>query len=108
VYFKVPAGLTLHFQLLDEHYRALQTMRSFTGVMPGEQRGCLGCHEMHSTAVPNKAAAALRREAAELTPPPWGTKSISYTRSLSSRSSINTAESAIKATEQVERSSTSP
>ncbi|MBN2269735.1 MAG: hypothetical protein JXN61_03920 [Sedimentisphaerales bacterium] len=80
VYFKVPAGRTLHFQLLDEYYRALQTMRSFSGVMPGEQRGCLGCHEMHSTAVPNKAGAALRRDPADLTPPPWGDKSISYTR----------------------------
>lgn len=80
VYFKVPTGQALHFQLLDEHYRALQTMRSFSGVMPGEQRGCVGCHEMHSTAAANKAATALRREPADLTPPPWGDKSISYTR----------------------------
>jgi len=80
VYFKVPAGRTLHFQLLDEHYRALQTMRSFSGVMPGEQRGCLGCHELHSTAAPSKAGIALRGEPAELTLPPWGDKSISYTR----------------------------
>ena len=28
--------------------RALQTMRSFASVMPGERRGCLGCHELHS------------------------------------------------------------
>ncbi|MHC4112487.1 MAG: HzsA-related protein [Planctomycetota bacterium] len=80
VYFKVPSGRTLHFQLLDEHFRALQTMRSFSGVMPGEQRGCLGCHELHSVASPNKAGIALRTEPAELTPPPWGTQSISYTR----------------------------
>ncbi len=80
VYFKVPSGQTLHFQLLDEHFRALQTMRSFSGVMPGEQRGCLGCHELHSTAAPNKRGSALRSEPAELTPPPWGTQSISYTR----------------------------
>ncbi|MBL7152324.1 MAG: hypothetical protein ISS79_01300 [Phycisphaerae bacterium] len=80
VYFKVPAGRTLHFQLLDEHYRALQTMRSFSGVMPGERRGCLGCHEMHSTAAVNKPGTALRTEPSDLTPPPWGAKSISYTR----------------------------
>jgi len=48
VAFQAPAGQALHFQLLDEHFRALQTMRSFTGVMPGEERGCLGCHESHS------------------------------------------------------------
>ena len=80
VSFKVPPGRALHFQLLDEHFRALQTMRSFSGVMPGENRGCLGCHELHSTAAPNKRAGALRTEPAELTPPPWGTQSISYTR----------------------------
>jgi hypothetical protein len=80
VCFKAPPGQTLHFQLLDEHYRALQTMRSFSGVMPGEVRGCVGCHELHSTTPANKTAIALRRGAVELTRPPWGTKSISYTR----------------------------
>jgi hypothetical protein len=77
---KVPAGKALHFQLLDEHYRALQTMRSFTGVMPAERRGCVGCHELHSTTpviVPASASPQLPRE---LTPPPWGTESISYLR----------------------------
>ena len=39
VQFKAPPGKALHFQLLDENHRALQTMRSFTGVMPGERRG---------------------------------------------------------------------
>jgi len=80
VFFRAPAGLTLHFQLLDEQYRALQTMRSFSGLMPGECRSCIGCHEMHSTAGHNKKGMALKAGPAELTPPPWGTKSISYTR----------------------------
>jgi hypothetical protein len=81
VSFKVPAGVTLHFQLLDEQYRCLQTMRSFSGVMPGETRGCLGCHEMHSVSVANKRSIALRREPVELTPPPWGAEeSIGYER----------------------------
>jgi hypothetical protein len=80
VHFKVPAGQALHFQVLDERYRALQTMRSFSGVMPGERRGCVGCHEMHSVTPVNRAGVALQRGPAELTPPPWGTKSISYER----------------------------
>jgi len=80
VYFKVAPGKALHFQLVDEHYRALQTMRTFTGVMPGEIRGCLGCHELHSVAPPNKAAAAMRRKPSELTPPPWGDESVGYER----------------------------
>ena len=80
VHFKVPAGVSLHFQLLDKDYRALQTMRSFTGVMPGERRGCLGCHELQTGAPAPSTALALRREPSDLTPPPWGTRSISYER----------------------------
>lgn len=80
VYFKVPAGQALHFQLLDEHYRALQTMRSFTGVMPGEQRGCVGCHELHSTTPVVATGPPPGRPPLELTPPPWGAESISYLR----------------------------
>ncbi|MGB2824534.1 MAG: hypothetical protein WBF17_26400, partial [Phycisphaerae bacterium] len=80
VHFQVPPGAALHFQLLDEHYRALQTMRSFAGVMPGEKRGCVGCHELHSVTPVNTAGLAARRDARKLTPPPWGTASISYER----------------------------
>ncbi|MCX7426711.1 MAG: hypothetical protein NTW96_13930 [Planctomycetia bacterium] len=80
VYFKAPAGRTLFFQLLDAERRCLQTMRSFTGLMPGEQRGCLGCHEGHSTTPGGRFGLALRRGPTELSPPPWGTESISYER----------------------------
>jgi hypothetical protein len=80
VYFEVPAGRSLFFQLLDEHGRCLQTMRSFTGVMPGEVRGCVGCHEQHSAAPPMAYGQALRQRPAPLEPPPWGTQTISYER----------------------------
>jgi hypothetical protein len=80
VNFKVPPGRALFFQLLDEDRRCLQTMRSFTGVMPGETRGCVGCHESHSTAPPRTPGIAFRRPPVGLTPPPWGTESISYER----------------------------
>ncbi|KPK43124.1 MAG: hypothetical protein AMK72_13725 [Planctomycetes bacterium SM23_25] len=81
VHFKVPPGAALHFQLLDEQYRALQTMRSFVGVMPAEERGCVGCHELHTvTPLRTSTAAALRRGPSDLEPPPWGTDSISYGR----------------------------
>ena len=81
VAFEAPSGIPLHFQLLDERYRALQTMRSFTGVMPGEQRGCLGCHELHS-ATPDAYAMpiALGKAPRRITPPPWGRSSVSYPR----------------------------
>jgi hypothetical protein len=80
VYFEAPAGRTLFFQLLDAERRCVQTMRSFTGLMPGEQRGCVGCHELHSTAPPVQSGIALRRPPTELSPPPWGAESISYER----------------------------
>ncbi|MHC4745272.1 MAG: HzsA-related protein, partial [Planctomycetota bacterium] len=81
VNFEAPAGKSLYFQLLDERFRALQTMRSISGVMPGETRGCVGCHEMHSTApVAERFALALQRGPSAITPPPWGDESISYFR----------------------------
>jgi hypothetical protein len=81
VSFYAPPGKALHFQLLDENYRALQTMRSFVGVMPGEYRGCLGCHESHSRspAIESKGGAlAHRPNTIEL--PPWGEDTVSYPR----------------------------
>jgi len=80
VYFEAPAGESLYFQLLDEDYRALHTMRSFTGVLPGERRSCVGCHKMQGAAPPVKPGLALRRLPTPLSPPPWGTESIGYER----------------------------
>ncbi len=79
--FKAPSGRGLYFQLLDEEYRALQTMRSVTGVMPGEIRGCVGCHAMHSVApISEGVAKSFRREPSVITAPPWGDSSVSYER----------------------------
>lgn len=81
VSFTVPSGQPIHFQLLDANFCALQTMRSFTGVMPGETRGCLGCHEMHSVAPTNgHSAKALKRDPSTIVPPPWGDETVSYMR----------------------------
>ncbi|MCL5098146.1 MAG: hypothetical protein M1608_11595 [Candidatus Omnitrophica bacterium] len=81
VAFRAPAGVPLHFQLLDEKQRALQTMRSFANLMPGEKRGCLGCHELHSR-TPEAAFAclALKKAPHPITPPPWSDTSVSYAR----------------------------
>jgi hypothetical protein len=81
VSFEAPPGEALHFQLLDENHRALQTMRSFVGLMPGERRGCLGCHESHSkTPTFDLGGDALRREPSAIEPPPWKDNSVSYAR----------------------------
>ena len=73
LWFQAPAGVALHFQLLDENHRALQTMRSFANVMPGESRGCLGCHEQHSRA-PQQGrgpSTAMQSVPDAITPVPW-------------------------------------
>lgn len=80
VHFRAPPGRSLYFQLLDESYRCLQTMRSFSGLMPGEVRGCVGCHELHSSTPPSRQGLALLRPPSDLTPPPWGEESIGYER----------------------------
>ncbi len=82
VCFRAPPGKALHFQLLDEHFRCIHTMRSFTGVMPGETRGCVGCHEgQRSTPSETEGGVAMRRGARPLTPPPWGAEvSVGYER----------------------------
>jgi hypothetical protein len=81
VAFNAPAGLPLHFQLLDEQQRALHTMRSFVNVMPGEQRGCLGCHESHSrSAKVRNNTLALSKPPHSITPPPWPDTTVSYPR----------------------------
>jgi len=81
VNFTAPSGLALHFQLLDAEQRALQTMRSFTGVQPGESRGCFGCHESHTRTTPNAPMAkAIKRAPSTIIPVPWKDISVSYER----------------------------
>jgi hypothetical protein len=45
VYCEAPVGKEIYFQLLDENYMAINSMRSGTYVHPGEQLSCVGCHE---------------------------------------------------------------
>ena len=87
--FKVPARRPIYFMALDAQGRAVQRMRTFTHLMPGEQQGCVGCHEPRQQAtapVRQTALAALRapagrlpaepqtlpREPDRLRPPDWG------------------------------------
>ncbi|MDR3108908.1 MAG: hypothetical protein LBU65_04360, partial [Planctomycetaceae bacterium] len=81
VSFRAPSGIALHFQLLDENQLALQTMKSFTGVLPGETRGCLGCHESHiRTAVTARTGKALTRAPSDITPVAWDDITVGYER----------------------------
>ncbi|MDR1382521.1 MAG: hypothetical protein LBJ67_01540 [Planctomycetaceae bacterium] len=47
--FLVPAKTPLYFQILDENGHAIQTMRSWSTLQPGEVFSCIGCHEDKNT-----------------------------------------------------------
>ncbi len=80
-YFRAPAGKPLYFQAVDQHGRAVQSMRSVTYLQGGERRGCIGCHEQScSSPVNRKALLATRRPPSEIEPGPDGTMPFSYPR----------------------------
>jgi hypothetical protein len=58
-HFKVPTGVPIYFQALDEKGLAVQSMRSATYVHPGERLSCVGCHEPKQHAPPQSSAAPL-------------------------------------------------
>jgi len=55
-FFKVPARTPVYFQALDEKNYVVQTMRSWTTLMPGETQSCVGCHE-HKNRAPSAGPA---------------------------------------------------
>jgi hypothetical protein len=68
--FSVPAGRPIYFLAMDAQGRALQRMRTFTHLMPGEVQGCVGCHEPRQETV---GVAHLRTRAPDpLRAPAWG------------------------------------
>jgi len=79
-YFRVPAGMPIYFMAIDEHGRALQRMRSFTHLMPGEVQGCAGCHEPRRHAPALARGTAYRTEPKQLEPPEWGVRGFDYSR----------------------------
>jgi hypothetical protein len=68
--FRVPANRPIYFMALDAKGRAVQRMRTFTHLMPGETQGCVGCHEPRQQVV--AAPRALPRQPDTLRPPEWG------------------------------------
>ena len=78
-YFKVPALQPIYFMAIDAQGRAVQRMRSFTHLMPGETQGCIGCHEPRSQG-PQRSfpIPAVARQPQDLAPPEWGVKGFDY------------------------------
>jgi len=69
-FFQVPAGRPIYFLALDAAGRAVQRMRTFTHLMPGENQGCVGCHEPRQQVVAGPRAAP--RSPDPLRAPDWG------------------------------------
>jgi len=77
-YFRVPAGVIVFFQALDENRMAIQTMRTVTSVQPGQTLSCVGCHEQRQEAAPNLLARAATRPPSPITPGPEGSWPLRY------------------------------
>ncbi len=77
--FKVPSEVPIYFMALDAEGRALQRMRSFTHLMPGEVQSCVGCHSDRNSATPSpRTKFVVPDKAQELAPPQWGVEGFSY------------------------------
>jgi len=78
--FRVPAGIPVYFMALDAEGRAVQRMRSFTHLMPGEVQGCVGCHEHRMQTARPQSSQAYSAVPRELRPPEWGVGGFDYSR----------------------------
>jgi len=68
-FFEVPARIPVYFQAIDTNGYVVQTMRSWSTLMPGETFSCVGCHEDKDTTPPVKQATmAMAAGAQQLTP----------------------------------------
>jgi hypothetical protein len=69
-FFKVPARRPVYFQVLDAKGRVIQTMRSWSTLMPGETFSCVGCHEDKNDAplADEKTSIAMTRGVRDLDP----------------------------------------
>lgn len=84
VSFFAPPNKELIFQLLDEDFRAVHSMRSVAFVHRGEELSCAGCHEPknRSPLMPAVFPIALRRSPSDLIPEPMGREPIAYARHI--------------------------
>lgn len=84
-FFKVPARTPVYFQMLDADGRALQTMRSWSTLQPGESASCVGCHDSKNSAPPLKAYArtlAMKRPPLDLEPPGGSVRGFSFPKDI--------------------------
>jgi hypothetical protein len=75
---RVPAHTPITFQLLDEHGVSVASQYSWSWVMPGASRGCIGCHEDREMAPPNRLVQAIAKPEVKLTLSPERRRTVDF------------------------------
>jgi len=71
--FEAPARTPLYFQALDEHGQAVQSMRSWSTLQPGEFFSCIGCHaDKNEAPAPGRGATLAMRAGVQKLEPVYG------------------------------------
>ena len=82
--FEVPARTPVYFQALDEKGHAVQTMRTWSTLQPGEFSSCIGCHSEDKHAAPplHKPTRAMRAGVRPLEPFYGAPEGFSFKRTI--------------------------
>ncbi|MBT8044505.1 MAG: hypothetical protein KJO79_06090, partial [Verrucomicrobiae bacterium] len=82
-YFEVPANSPIYFQALDKDNRAINTMRTWATLMPGETMSCVGCHDNQHAAPANTARSMAFTQGIKKLKPFYGKpRGFSYLREI--------------------------
>ncbi len=84
-FFTLPARRAIYFQAIDEKGHAIQTMRSWLTLQPGESVSCIGCHESKNDAPPSPGSGpimAMKAGPQELMPFHGPARGFSYAREI--------------------------
>lgn len=60
-FLELPAKTPFQLATIDEGGQVMRSMDTWMWVMPGERRGCIGCHEDRDRTPPNRHVLALRK-----------------------------------------------
>jgi cytochrome c553 len=80
--FRIPANTPVAVQALDKEGQAVQIMRSWFTVMPGETLSCVGCHERPADVTPSALALAMRLEPRDIEPWRGPARGFDFTREV--------------------------
>ncbi|HIZ55360.1 MAG TPA: hypothetical protein H9671_04035 [Firmicutes bacterium] len=71
--FEVPANTPVYFQVLNADGEMIQSMRSWSTLMPNETFSCVGCHEDKNTVPPVQSGVtdAMKKGVQKLQPDLW-------------------------------------